>query len=253
MTLLDRQLARLRGRTAWITGTRRIGRAVARALAEQGVAIIASYCRSAQQAQQIVAECRELGVTAMAIEADVTSRESFSRAAEQVRDRFPEVHILVNMASVYRPVEWEQISEQDWQENVGAHLLGSFWPVQVLAPVMPKGSHIINVADAFVTGRVRRRVLPYQVTKAAVAAMTRAMAAELAPRGIFVNAIAPGPVLRPADYPPDRWSELRAALPLKYALGDEEAVEQFALLVLYLCLTTTATGHTFPLDMGGNL
>jgi len=253
VSLLESQLGRLRGQTAWITGGKRIGRTVARALAEQGVNIIASFRRSAAEARALVEQCQACGVQSLAVEADVTSRADFERAVEQARKRFPEIHILVSMASVYWPVAWEQISESDWQQNVAVHLLGSFWPAQVLVPYMPAGSHIINVADACVTTRMRKRVLPYQVTKAAVAAMTRAMAVELAPRGIFVNAIAPGPVLPPEDFPPERWDAIRAASPLSYAVSDEEAVQQFALLVLYLSLTTGATGHVFPLDMGENL
>ena len=253
MTLMQNQLRRLRGQVAWVTGGRRIGRVVARALAEQGVGVIASYRQSEDEARRIVSECRELGVPATALEADVSSRDSVQRAVETLAASFPEVHILVNMASVYQTADIQAVTPEDWERNVGAHVLGTFWPVQLLAPRMPAGSHIINVADACVTGRMRRRVLPYQVTKAAVAAMTRAMALEYAPRGIFVNAIAPGPILRPDDYPEEKWQAVRAASPINYPLDDEEAVAQFALLVLYLSLTTACTGHIFPLDAGENL
>jgi NAD(P)-dependent dehydrogenase (short-subunit alcohol dehydrogenase family) len=157
------------------------------------------------------------------------------------------------MASVYRLVAVDEVREPDWEENLGAHLLGSFWPAQILVPHMPAGSHIINVADACVSGRVRKRALPYQVSKAAVAALTRAMAVEYAGRGIFVNAIAPGPILPPEDFPAETWQKIRASAPVAYPLSDEEAVAQFAFLVLYLSITTTATGHTFPLDVGENL
>ncbi len=253
MSLVEKLLGRLRGQVAWITGGRRIGRAVARAFAEQGVSIVASFRHSGDEARRLVEECRGLGVDAIAVEADVGSRTSVEAAVRQARRRFSEFHILVNMASVYRPAAVDQVSEGDWEENVRAHVLGSFWPAQLLVPHMPAGGHIINVADACVTGRMRRRVLPYQVTKAAVAALTRAMAVEYAPRGIFVNAVAPGPILRPEDFPEEKWEAIRRASPLAWPLDDEEAVAQFALLVLYLAVTTTATGHTFPLDVGENL
>ena len=253
MTLAESQLARLRGQVAWITGGKRIGRVVARALAEQGVSIVASYRRSADEAVAIVRDCEALGGSALAVQADVSSRESFERAAAQVLKRFPEIHILVNMASVYGLVAVDEVREPDWEENLGAHVLGSFWPAQILVPCMPAGSHVINVADACVSGRVRKRALPYQVSKAAVAALTRAMAVEYAGRGIFVNAIAPGPILPPEDFPAETWQKIRASAPVAYPLSDEEAVAQFAFLVLYLSITTTATGHTFPLDVGENL
>lgn len=253
MTLLESHLARLRGQIAWITGGRRIGRTVARTLAEHGVGIVTSYRRSAEEAEAVVDECRNLGVPALAVRADVASREQVERAVAEVRRTFSAIHILVNMASVYRPVGLEEITAQDWEENWGAHVLGSFWPAQALAAIMPPGSHIVNVADACVTARMRKRNLPYQVSKAAVSALTRAMAVELAPYGIFVNAIAPGPILPPEDFPPQSWQRIREKSPVRYAVSDQEAVEQFALLVLYLCLTTAATGHTFPLDLGENL
>lgn len=253
MNLLQSHLARLRGQTAWITGGRRIGRTVARILAEQGVGVVVSFRHSAAEAQRIVEECQSLGVPGAAVQADVSSRDSIERAIDQVCARFPQFHVLVNMASVYKPVAVDEITAQDWEQNLGAHVLGTFWPTQALIARMPPGSHVINVADAAVAGRVRKGNLPYQVSKAAVAAMTRVMAMEYAPRGIFVNAIAPGPILAPEDFPPEKWKAIRDKAPVNYPMRDQEAVEQFALLLLYLCLTTAATGHTFPLDLGENL
>jgi 3-oxoacyl-[acyl-carrier protein] reductase/pteridine reductase len=86
-----------------------------------------------------------------------------------------------------------------------------------------------------------------------VASLTEAMALEYGERGIFVNAIAPGPILPPEDYPREKWQRIRERSPIKYPMTDEEAVNQFALLVLYLSVTTASSGHTFPLDIGQNL
>lgn len=253
MTLLEKHLARLRGQTAWITGGRRVGRTVARALAECGVNIVASYRRSAQEARETVEAAERLGVRALAVEADVSSRESVAAAVERIRADFPTVDILVNMASVYRLANVDEIVEAEWDANVGVHILGTFWPVQAIAPWMPRGSHIVNVADVTSIGRPQRRVLPYAVTKAAVAAMTREMALEYGGRGIFVNALAPGPILPPDDMPADVWRRIRERSPVHFPMTDEEAVEQFALLTLYLCVTTLSSGHIYPLDQGQNL
>ncbi len=253
MTILARQFERLRGRTAWITGGRRIGRTVAAALAEQGVNLVLSYRRSSSEAEATAAAARALGVRAATVRADVGSRESVAAAVAEAGREFPAIHILVNMASVYREVRAGEISEIDWQENISAHILGTFWPVQLIAPLMPPGSHIINVADVTSISRSQRRVIPYVATKAAVAGMTRAMALDYGERGIFVNAIAPGPIVPPEDFPPDVWKRIRDRYPVRYAMTDEEATEQFALLVLYLCLTTMTTGHVYPLDQGQNL
>jgi NAD(P)-dependent dehydrogenase (short-subunit alcohol dehydrogenase family) len=91
------------------------------------------------------------------------------------------------------------------------------------------------------------------VTKAAVASMTRTMALEYAKKGLFVNAIAPGPILPPEDFPGDRWQRIRQRSPVKFPVSDEEAVEQFALLVLYLSLTTMTSGQIYPLDQAQSL
>jgi 3-oxoacyl-[acyl-carrier protein] reductase len=253
VTLFGKQLARLKGQTAWITGGRRVGQTVARMLAECGTNVVVSYRSSAAQALETVGTARGLGVRALAVGADVSSRESVAAAVERVRAEFSEIDILVGMASVYKLTAIDEVNEADWDANIGAHILGTFWPAQLIVPMMPHGGHIVNVADITSIGRPQRRNLPYVVTKAAVAAMTREMALEYGSRGIFVNGLAPGPILPPDGFPAETWRHIRERSPVKVAVSDEEAVEQFALLVLYLCLTTMSSGHVYPLDQGQNL
>jgi NAD(P)-dependent dehydrogenase (short-subunit alcohol dehydrogenase family) len=253
LTLLERHLDRLKGRTAWITGGKRIGRTVAYTLAEQGVNLVLSYRHSAAEAFETASMAEKLGVRTFALQADVSDRHSVAGAVERARAIFPQIDILVNMASVYEPVDIERIGEREWRDNIGAHILGSFWSTQLIVPMMPRGGHIVNVADITSVSRPQKRNLPYIATKAAVAAMTSAMALDYGGRGIFVNALAPGPILPPEDFPRDRWERIRERSPVKYPVTDEEATEQFALLVLYLCLTTMSSGHVYPLDQGQNL
>jgi 3-oxoacyl-[acyl-carrier protein] reductase len=253
VTLTSRWLDRLKGRTAWITGGKRIGRTVACALAEHGVNLVLTYRRSAAEAVETAEAARRSGVRAIALRADVSSPEDFGRAVEQARQEFPVIDILVNMASVYRRVDLESIAASDWEDNINTHVLGTFWPVRLIAPLMPPGGHIINVADIASVARPQKRNLPYLVTKAAVAGMTRVMALEYGERGLFVNAIAPGAILRPEGYPREDWDRLRETSPVQFPVTDEEAVEQFALLALYLSVTTMSSGHIYPLDQGRNL
>jgi 3-oxoacyl-[acyl-carrier protein] reductase len=253
MGILDKHLARLRDQTAWITGGKRIGRMVARVLAEQGVHVVASYRVSEKEADETAAEARQLGVRAITVHADVSSLASIRTAVERVQAEFPRIHILVNMASVYRPVAWNEVTPTDWEDHFSAHVLGTFWPTQLIVPLMPAGAHIINIADITSVAQAQPANLPYVVTKAAVASMTRAMALEYAGQGLFVNALAPGPILAPEDYPAEKWARIRDRSPVKYPVTDEEAVEQFALLVLYLSMTTMSTGQIYPLDQGQHL
>jgi NAD(P)-dependent dehydrogenase (short-subunit alcohol dehydrogenase family) len=253
LTLLSRHLDRLRGRTAWITGGKRVGRTVAHTLAEQGVDLVLSYRSSEREALETAAAARALGVRAITVQADVSLCESVAAAVSRVRGEFPQIGILINLASVYRHVPVDRVNEEDWRDNVGAHILGAFWPAQQIVPLMPRGGHIVNVADVSSIDRPQRGNLPYVVTKAAVAAMTKEMALEYGGRGIFVNALAPGPILPPDDFPRDVWQRVRDRSPVRFPITDGEAVEQFALLVLYLCLTTMSSGHVYPLDQGQNL
>lgn len=253
MSLLARRMERLQGQTAWITGGKRIGHTVALALAEQGVNVVLSYRFSRAQAEETAAGVRRLGARSMTVQADVSLRTSVAAAVELVSREFPRIDILVNMASVYREVRPEDASEEDWKDNIGAHILGTFWPVQFIVPLMPQGSRIINIADVTAIGRPYHSNVPYIATKAAIVGMTRAMALDYGDRGIFVNAIAPGPIVPPEDFPPETWRRIRERFPVKYPMTDEEAMEQFALLVLYLCTATMTTGHTYPLDQGQNL
>jgi NAD(P)-dependent dehydrogenase (short-subunit alcohol dehydrogenase family) len=253
MTILEKHLGRLKGQTAWITGGKRIGQVVARVLAEQGINIVASYRLSEKEAADTVAEAQRLGVRALSVQADVSLLASLRRAVEQVQAAFTHIHVLVNLASVYRPVAWNEVTSADWEEHFSAHVLGTFWPAQLIVPLMPPGSHIINVADITSVAKMQTANMPYVVTKAAVASMTRAMALEYSGRGIFVNALAPGPILAPEDFSPEKWARIRERSPVKYAVTDEEAVEQFSLLVLYLSMTTMSTGQVYPLDQGQHL
>jgi NAD(P)-dependent dehydrogenase (short-subunit alcohol dehydrogenase family) len=170
-----------------------------------------------------------------------------------VRADFPRIDILVNMASVYQLVKTEEVTEGDWTENFHAHVLGTFWPTQLIVPLMPPGGHIVNVADATSVGKPQRCNVPYMATKGAVAAMTRAMALDYGEKGIFVNALAPGPILPPDDFPRNVWQRIRERSPVKHPVDDDEATEQFALLTLYLAMTTMSSGHIYPLDQGQNL
>jgi 3-oxoacyl-[acyl-carrier protein] reductase len=217
------------------------------------VNIIASYRSSSAEADEIVKRAKKLGVKALSIQCDVSSKESVSSAVKTISKQFKKVDILINMASVFTPVALESVNEKDWSFNFNAHVLGTFWPVQSIAKIMPKGGHVINIADRTSIGKSYKGYLPYIVTKGAIASMTKALAVELAPKGIFVNAIAPGPILRPEDINKKEWKKIRDASALKYSIDDEEAVRQFARLVLYLSEVSMASGYIYPLDQGQNL
>ena len=114
---------------------------------------------------------------------------------------------------------------------------------------MPPGSHIVTVSDRTAINRIYPGYLPYVVTKAAIVSITKALAVELGPKGIFINSIAPGPVLRPSDLSEEEWQEIRDASIIKYPITDEEAVQEFIDTVLRLCFVRSS-GGVYPLDFG---
>ena len=253
MTILENFYGRLKGQTAWITGGKRIGQTVGRALAEQGVNLVVSYKGSLKEAEDLVSMAKGLGVKAMAVQADVSSRESVQSAVAEVAKAFPEIHLLVHMASVFKPKRFEDVTEEELNMNIEIHIKGTFWMAQLIAPLMPPGAHVVNIADRTSVARIYPGFDAYVMTKGAIATLTRDLAVTLGPKGVFVNALAPGPVLRPEDIPEAEWKKFRESSIIKFPITDEDAVEEFAMLVLYLSAQRMASGNLYLLDQGHSL
>lgn len=239
----------LKGKTVWITGGKRIGQEVAAALAELGADLVLSYRFSEKEAQEIAERAKRFGHKVFVIRADVSDRESVAGAVSQIKKKFGKLDILVLLASVFKPVKLEDITDKDWDSNISTHIKGTFWPVQLSLPIMPAGSHIIAVADRTLIGKIYPGYLLYVVTKSAVAAMTRALAVELGPKGIFVNAIAPGPILKPDEISQAEWQKIRSGSIIKYPITDQEAVQEFVDTAVRLCFVRSS-GGVYPLDLG---
>ena len=239
----------LKGKTAWITGGKIIGQRVAEVLAMHGVNIVFSYRNSGKEAESALKKIKKIGAYGISVEADVSSRSSVANAVNKIKKRFGKIDILVLMASIFEPVKLDSVTDSDLTKNFDVHVKGTFLPVQESLSLMPKGSHIITVSDRTAIGKMYPGYLPYIITKGAVASLTKALALELAPKGIFVNSIAPGPVLRAQNMSKEYWSRIRKNSIINYPISDKEAVEEFAKLVLYLS-TARSTGSIYPLDFG---
>lgn len=239
----------LKNKTVWITGGKRIGQSVAEELASLGANIIASYRSSKAEAEELMDRAKKHGVKTLGIRCDVSSRESVAGAVEQIKSEFGGLDILVLMASIFKPVKLEEISDNDFQTNFDIHVKGTFWAIQSSLSLMSPGSHIITVSDRTAIGKVYPGYLPYVVTKGAVADMTKALAVELGSKGIFINSIAPGPMLRPPDIGEDDWKSIRNQSIINYPITDEEAVREFVDTVIRLCFVRSS-GGIYPLDFG---
>ena len=241
-----------RGKVALITGGARIGVAIADALASRGAHVAVSYRSSKESAEETVAKVTAHGVKALAIPADVTQPSEIASLVATVKRDLGRLDILINMASVYTRTPLEQLGEEPWRASLETDLGSTYRLSLAAAPLMhAQGTgRIINFSDWLsASGRPRyKEYLPYYVAKAGVVGLTQALALELAPH-ILVNAIAPGPILRPAGMSDEGEREVRQVTPLGRWGGPEE----IAKAALFLVETDFVTGECLRVDGGRHL
>jgi NAD(P)-dependent dehydrogenase (short-subunit alcohol dehydrogenase family) len=174
-------------------GSRGIGRSIALGFAEAGAAV--SICaRGAETLEQTRAEIEKSGHTAHAGACDLGDREAIRRYIADAAKALGGIDILVNNAGVFPRVAFLELTEADWDTVMDVNLKGTFFCAQAAARAMAASGRpggIINLASQSVTG-VSPHSTHYSASKGGVVSLTRAMALELAPLGIRVNAIAPG-------------------------------------------------------------
>ncbi len=184
----------LTGRVAMVTGSSGgLGRHFALTLAEAG-ATVAVAARRDDRVAQVASEISAAGGTAVPVALDVTNRESIADAFETVERQAGPVTVLVNNAGVAQRDMALDVSQAHWDAVIGTNLSGVWAVAQEAAQRMVKaeiGGSIVNIAS-LLSKRVSKGIMPYAVSKAGVAHMTRSLAVEWAPHGIRVNAIAPG-------------------------------------------------------------
>src|SRR4030081_243515 len=193
-------MAALQGKTALVTGASRgIGRATASALAEAGAHVLVHYGRSVQGAESLIADIRSKEGRADAIRADLGTREGAMLLAKEVRAIVGErLDVLVSNAGISKAATIQDHTVEDFDNLVATNVRSPFFLVQQLLPVLGEGSNIIVIssigAHAVVgkPGLENPSILAYASTKGALETLVRNWAAILGPRGIRVNAVAPG-------------------------------------------------------------
>lgn len=183
----------LTGKVAIVTGASQgIGEAIAQRLAFDGARVVVNYAGSADKAQAVVTKIEESGGVAIAIQADVSNADAVQQLFEQTLQKFGQLDILINNAG-WKPEDapLAETTESDFERAFGVNVRGTFLCSREAVKHLQPGGRIINFASIVVPLAAPNQAI-YAATKAAVEAITKAHAKELAGRQITVNAIAPG-------------------------------------------------------------
>jgi pteridine reductase len=238
----------LKGKVALVTGAgRRLGRAIALALADRGAILAIHYRNSKAEAEAVVAQIQSAGGRAQIFHADLENVTEIERMTAEVVAAFGRIDVLINSASIFVKKSLEEITEHDWDSNFDTNLKAPFFLSKFAGASMRQNGagKIINLGDSAAI-RPYKNFIPYSITKAGLIGLTRALAKALAPE-VQVNCIALGPVMPPDHYDAAEIDRLRK-LTLTKRLGTAEDV---ARAVLFLCEGTDfATGSTLMLEGG---
>lgn len=239
-------------KTALVTGASRgIGRAIALALAKEGYAVAVNYAGSREAAEAVRDEITAAGGRAFILQGDVSSAEDVDRIFKTVKEEFGFLDVLVNNAGITRDSLFIRMKENQWDEVIDTDLKSNFLTVKAAGAMMMrrKKGAIINIASVSgIVGNIGQ--LNYSAAKAGVIGLTKTAARELAPRGIRVNAVAPGFTLTDMTdkIPEDVKNGMLHAIPL----GRFGQAEEIAKAVAFLASDKASyiTGQVLKVDGG---
>jgi pteridine reductase len=232
------------------SGKKRIGAHVAEALAQRGYAVVVHFRTSAAEATDTVARLESQGISALAIQADLTDEPAVKAMMDRTLAHFGRLDVLVNCAAAWKSKRLEEVKAADLRHYFDTNTLSTFLCCQHAGLAMvkqPSGGCIVNLGD----WAVRRPYLNYAAyfpSKGAIPTLTRTLAVELGTRNprVRVNCILPGPVMLPPDLPEaERKQAVNATL-----VKREGTPWDIAKAVLFLVDSDFVTGISLPVDGG---
>lgn len=245
----------LTGRVALVTGSAsRVGRAIALELARHGVNIMVHYnTASPEQVRSAVQDMKSLGVDAASVQADISTAGGVARVFSAVQEHFGRLHILVNSASTFQKRNLLEVTLEEWEQTMAVNLTAPFLCTQAAAAMMrentPNGGVIINICDRG-ADKPWPEYAHHGISKAGLLALSEVSAISLGP-DIRVNAVIPGPVMKPAgrNMSDQEWDAVGQKLPLR-KVGEAEDV---ARAVVYLAHESFLTGAVIHVNGGEHL
>ena len=236
---------------ALVTGAgKRIGRALALALADAGLDVAVHYNSSRKDADDVADLIKAKGRRAAAIGADLSKESDMAQLVAKARDTLGPLRVLVNSASVFEHDDVASMTRESWDKHMEVNLRAPAKLSQDFAAQAAKGADnlIVNIVDQRVL-KLTPQFLTYTASKSALWALTQTMAQGLGPEGIRVNAIGPGPTLRNPRQSDEDWSRQNEAT----ILGHGAAPEDICGALLYLLSARSVTGQMIAVDGGQHL
>ena len=243
----------LRGRVALVTGGGRgIGAATSRLLARCGASVAVNYLANRDRAAQVAKEIADGGGESLAIEADVADPDQVAAMTDRVVEAFGGLHVLVNNAGILRRGTLADHRPEDRDRVLQVNLGGTFNCIQAALPVMraQRSGTIVNVSSIAGEAGDLTTAPSYGASKGGINSLTKAMARELGPAGIRVNAVAPHAIVTDmsAQWSPERRREIEASIPL----GRLGTPEEVAAVIAFLAsdLAAFVTGEIVDVNGG---
>jgi NAD(P)-dependent dehydrogenase (short-subunit alcohol dehydrogenase family) len=241
----------LSGKVALVTGAgRRLGAVIARALGAEGASVVVHYHTSETGAQETVQAIEKSGGKAVALRADLKVEAEVRRLFAAIRERLGRLDVLVSSAGVFEQIPFAEMTVDAWEQMLRLNLTSAFLCAREALPLLRESEgQIIHIAD--IAGmQPWPGYAHYCVSKAGLVMLTRCLAVELAPDDIRVNAVAPGAVLFPDDYPDDDQMRVVARIPLA-RVGEPEDVART--VVFLVSGPTFITGQVIAVDGGRSI